>query len=194
MLLRVHLLNLKKYLITWLFLCYSSIGSGSVCRHRAWRLKKGARGRSLCPSELTGIACHLSLTSTEWWLVLCALLSPILLRNSWMCCSCPAVERCCVLPELFWASRSFAFYLLTPARTVAGQEMMGANAAARHVLSAQLYVFFQNKECAVARSVALSKLFDRHLFEKERDWYLFHGLFAQIFACVYVVQILTFSK
>lgn len=76
MLLRVHLLKLKKYLITWLFLCYSSIGSGSVCRHRAWRLKKGARGRSLCPSELTGIACHLSLTSTECWLVLCALLTP----------------------------------------------------------------------------------------------------------------------
>lgn len=181
---------------------YSRIGSGNFCRHWACGLKKGGHGRSLCPPWLRGIAHHLSLTSAKRWSGALWLAQPVcfIQGSAWalcgMCWSCPAVEHCFVLPDLCsWVLKNLAFYLLllVPARTVAGEEMMGLLLLL--VTSFHLNcMFFQNRECAVAQSVALSKLLDRHFFQQETDWHLFHGPYVETFVCACIVQVSPFSK
>lgn len=56
------------------------------------------------------------------------------------------------------------------------------------------WVFFQNRESAVAQSVVLSNLPDTHFFQQKTDWHLFHGLVVQTFVSACIVQISPFSK
>lgn len=139
-----------------------------------------------------------------WWKAIADPARPLLSGGQMLCgpggaldpvLDVPEVPSCCVLLFLqelcSWGLKNLAFYLLLiiSARTVAGKETLGLLLTFFH-LSCML---FQSRECAIAKSLAFSKLLHTHFFQQETDCHLFHGLCMQTSLCAYI-QISPFSK